>query len=545
MSDNTNSQISKLTGYDFHSYLDGQISDEEFARIEKSVGSHPKVILQMQQCIMIAERFQSLYGEPVNGPLLNSQQLSERRQLQEPALLNDDEYEESEDALVAVEALEIGDKTQAFHADNGGGDIATPVLDNYVVEETQVFDNLAEQQPFDDEQNLVQDYAAEEYVQTTDELYQQGYIDQSNNSFEQEFSDSLRDDYEEAVQRSAAQANRAQEDIQVENLIQGINDVETLSQQRNGSFGGRIHGMKLYTRPDHGWFLNLVHNIKDRIRAKVSLYRYKIQQKRLNKMMGESDIAFDNVPELHNEFDYDIESDIQAQDPPKWQFWKPKAPRLNVADEEYYGDEFNNPFTYKKAGTLAQLQVKAWVVLNKLHIPEQYHNQVLIGLLAAVSFMLGLVLSSKPVALDSSSIVYQAIDAHKYYASRGFETLQQGLPKMNEDLDLLAKIVGSKINLFSLDKTDYQFAGSTLVPTVNGYASMLLLRNRNKQDVSVFITAWTDPELEENRVTCRVPAGISSVCVWQDDEYYYVVSSDITLSRVRSFAESLALQRHR
>ena len=523
MSNNNNPLATKLTGYDFHAYLDGQISEEDFARIETTVSKHPKVILQLQQCIMIGERFQEMYGEPVTGPLKSSQQISERPQLHEPALVNDESME-SDDALVAVDALEL-DSNDDFSSPPQGRYASDADEEMYAEAPVALVDTVVE-----DANPYSQSYADSEPSQDT---YQTEFNAAHNDEYTDDFANDLNDNYT---------GEQEHEEIQVENLLQGISEVEALSQRQDDPLVGQIHGMEIYTQPDRGWFGNLIHGAKDRIRAKISLYRYKIQQKRLNKLLAESEETFvDNYnPEYNNEFEYNIESDIQSQDPPRWQFWKARAPQLEIGNDPY-DNEYNDPFGYNNE-KFSRLREWSWNLLNKLHIPENWHNRVLIAGLTLVSFVLGLLLSSKPVSLDTSSIIYQAIDAHKYYASHGFETLHQGLPKLNDDLALMAKTVGAKPNQFSLENTDYKRTGAILLPSINGYASMQLLQNGNKQNVTLFATAWSDPDLEPQHVVCKVPAGISSACFWQDDAFYYVMTSDISLSRVRTIAEKLALQ---
>jgi len=555
---NNSSSNTKLTGYDFHSYLDGQISDEDFTRIEKSVSSHPKVILQMQQCIMISERFQSLFGEPVTGPLQTKQQTSGHPKLAEPALLNDDQFEESEEALVAVDALEIGNNrannnlrfNNSFNQNDSWSN-ARHTDASVHPHQAQDFNSPAEEVSAYGEQYAAEgDYetdagAGATYAEGQPEPYQNAaYTDDHYVAYGSEYSDGQHDRYETLNSEAIEPVEHSNDVIHVETLLQGISEVEALSQRQEDPLVGQIHGMKLYTHPDRGWFGNFIHSTKDIIRAKINLYRYKIQQKRLNKILQESEMEYENPPELTNEYEYNIDTDIQSQEPPKWQFWKSRTPKPNYADEIYY-DEFNNPFSVANNSKIARLRDKAWIILNALHIPEHNHNQVLVGMLVFVSFVLGLLFGGNSISLDSSSIVYQAIDAHKYYATRGFEPLQQGLPNLNEDVTLFGKILGRKYELFDLKNTDFHVTGSTLLPSLNGYTNLLLFTNRNKENVTLLVTAWSDPDLENDHVSCKVPAGISSVCVWQDDDFYYVMSSDISLSRVRSFAENLALQERR
>jgi len=534
MSNNATPLTSKLTGYDFHSYLDGQINDEDFARIEKTVSTNPKVILQLQQCIMIGERFQDMYGEPVTGPMKNSQQFDDRPHLHEPALVNDDENLESDDALVAVDALELGnDESYSTSASAAIPSNDMPLGEN--------FEDALESDEDEDYQEYTPQAAVNVFEEHADEQYQSEFNDDLANKYSQGYSENLGERYDSDQADSLNDPNS--EEIQVENLLQGISEVEALSLRHDDPMVGQIHGMELYSHPDRGWLANKLFSAKDWIRAKISLYRYKIQQKRLNKLLNESNAQaeFDNMPEYANEFDYNIDSEIEAHDPPRWQFWKPRAPKIHL-DADVYHEQANDPFGYTQRGKLAQLQEWTWNLLNKLHIPEHRHNHVLVAGLAVFSFLFGMLLSSKPIAMDSTTLIYQAIDAHKYYASRGFDTLYQGLPNVNADLTIMAKTIGTKLEPFSLDKTDFQRTGSTLLPSINGYASMQLFQNKSKQNVSLFATAWHDPELHDQHVTCKVPAGISSVCVWQDDDFYYAMTSDISLSRVRTFAEKLASQ---
>lgn len=511
---------------------------------------------------MISERFQALYGEPVSGPLKSDQALAQRPAFSEPELVKDEEGLSSDEALVAIDALELADRDgDSFNQAAKLPEVEPMAYDTHSKarnQESEFFKPSSSAQADQAELGFGQSEQQHDEISANhanEDIYLVDAYEYSRQSIHPSQQDGTQDvpeldaidptqtTYIDDGEENVA-LNDEQEEIHVENLIQGISEVEALSQRSDDPMVGQIYSMELYNHPDRGWIGNLIHGTRDKIRAKISLYRFKIQQKRLNKLLAESEGAYDQeAPELHNEFEYDIDSDLQVQDPPRWQFWKARAPKLDAVDfNSEYQNEFDDPFAYEDTGRFSRFRELSWRVLNKLNIPYHLHNKVLISMLAAICFAFGLILSNKPIALDGTTVMYQAIDAHRYYAAHGFEPLSSNLPNLNDDLNLMAKNIGTKLNPFKLEDTDYHLNGQTLVSTINGYASLQLMLNRDKQAVTLFAVAWTDPELTENHVVCKVPSGISSACVWQDDVFYYVLSSDISLSRVRSLAESLAKQ---
>lgn len=496
----TTSIQNKLTGYEFHSYLDGQTSAEEIERIEEALSKNPKIVLQLQQCIMINERFQELYSEPVTGPLQSSEHIATQPVFHEPELVNQDI--EAEDALVAVDALDLNTQEGIdYQPDNIANEYHSASVTEFPGHEHD-------------------EYVEDDYVDDVPTLDQEPSLDQH-----------VLHDLED----------EPEEEIQVENLLQGISEVEELSERQDDPLVAEMYGMEVYTHPDRGWFSDLLHRAKDTIRAKINLYRYKIQQKRLAKLMNDAELQEDFVDDGVAASEFDIDIDHAIQETPKWKFWSKQA---KVVDDFYdYGDDDIPQQPFGQEGKLSRLKNSFYSFLTLLHIPQHRHNQIGVAGMVLLSFLIGGWISSAPIAMDASALMYQAIEGHQYYASRNFEPLQHGIINIDDDLNRMNKSVGAKLPMFSLKDSGYKRVGFTLVPTIIGYAGLQVLENRNKQYVSIFATAWHDPSMPTHRVSCKVPSLISSACTWQDDDFYYIATSDISLSRVRLISENFASQR--
>ena len=135
-----------------------------------------------------------------------------------------------------------------------------------------------------------------------------------------------------------------------------------------------------------------------------------------------------------------------------------------------------------------------------------------------------------------------AVDSHHIYSTREMPLDITADPYLQESYVpwIKTKLAGGvkRMAFRSLGFTD---VSAFIIPTPNDYASVTVFQNKHLERISVF-NAQVAMSDSAGQFHCKIPQDIDGMCSWVHNSVLFIVVGDISLSRVREFAEAIVEQ---
>lgn len=483
--------VNTITTYDFHSYLDNQLSEADFSELETRLGKAPGVVLRLQQCLMINEGIQAQFGELIQEPLPGYANAGKNNATKstpdpEPEFL-DPMYADGYEDAAEDDAMDI-----RISVDAKPERIQRPRSESKVESKARP---RQEKPPRNKERQPV----------------------------------------------NAANDNDMG-NIDVETLMKGISEVDlVLDGHEDRMIAPARYSMELYTEPDTGWLRLWLRNLFDQIHTRIFIFRVRLAHRFKRDPEPPKKRAY-TQEDLH---DFDIDIDRAIEDTSKWRFLKdhvsnatdealssvrehlePIKPRVPWLVALYARIQGHSEATDSGATTVTADRRHYWLASG--------------GLLFGIA--ISMLWSGVPNLQDKPILHRFAIDSHLFYSDKGYSAVAAGNPNFSDSLIWLHQKTGQRQPLFNVNESNFQQTGGSLIPGPTGYSSIHIFENKKHQRMSLVVTPW-DTTDSNTTINCEVPTtGLDGLCSWQKNSLLFILVADLSLSRVREFAEFLEVQ---
>ncbi|MFV2057642.1 MAG: hypothetical protein ACC707_14340 [Thiohalomonadales bacterium] len=501
-----------LSKKDFHAYIDGQLTEPQYEKIEKRLDESPHIIRELQNCLLINERIQSCFGgldetkEEVNDEI-------------------DVEFANMGDAMVSLEDLET--------ILPGSDELDEKFFKNLKSTEDDTAINLTRSntlrpppsQPKVAMDKIDNENLPELALEPTDTILPSTNPELNFGAKRSRSSDTAAS-HETATppvltnsayspKKKAETSVTNSEDIDVDNFLKGINEthmVDHTHQLTRQSLRKDIFSPSSATSAISIFIKNLV------IRMNNGL-RHKINSRRTNSSDGESanDIIFDantdiEIPELGDEH---MVGAVGGQLQPYTHSLPTWINRLNHSFE-----------TFSKVSIIAKaLKQKYWILVS-----------------LTVGLLLGNLLFSEATNTGHGELEALATDSHLYYVEQGRNAIDAGMDDFEANMQWLDQYWGKQVKVFDISAgTQFRRKGAILIPSISGYASVQTFQNINNEQLTLFVSRLDDAS-EDSHIRCHTSEKVAGLCSWNKDSLAYFVIGDITLSRIRLFSTLIASQ---
>jgi hypothetical protein len=148
-------------------------------------------------------------------------------------------------------------------------------------------------------------------------------------------------------------------------------------------------------------------------------------------------------------------------------------------------------------------------------------------------------LFERPVnAISADKVEQLAIDAHILYTQQSQNFAGNPSASITESMQWLSARIGRQIRLADVQLEGFKHQRAIVIPSMVSYAIANIYENKSNQNITLFIASSLDP-VGNSPLVCRVPPGIDGLCSWVKDSVQYVAVANLSLSRVRTFSETL------
>ncbi|MCI0504880.1 MAG: hypothetical protein L0Z73_02100 [Gammaproteobacteria bacterium] len=219
--------------------------------------------------------------------------------------------------------------------------------------------------------------------------------------------------------------------------------------------------------------------------------------------------------------------------------YKQKLAHLTVTENTEPADN-REPRQFDAASQVKNYKQIATHALERMS-PE---NRMTIGgaILLVIGLMVGGSIASlfeQPVnAISTDKVEQLAIDAHILYTQQSQNFAGNPSASITESMQWLSARIGRQIRLADVQLEGFKHQRAIVIPTMVSYAIANIFENKSNQSITLFVASTVDP-VANSPLTCRVPAGIDGLCSWVKDSVQYVAVANLSLSRVRTFSETL------